>query len=171
MRTVLRLSFAWVSLVVCACAGSLPRPPYTPQPSSALSVVPIPPPPARVEEVPRAPVSGAVWIDGEWLYRRGRWAWVLGRWVTAPPGAFFSPWAVVRAPDGAIYFAPGAWRDKNGKAVAAPPSLAVASASAGAVVDAEGVIQSTGRTLKPEMASEGSLEAPQEPADAGAPAP
>ncbi len=166
MRTGLRLGFLAVASIAWGCAGSLPHPPYAPQPPSALALVPTGPPPPRVEQVPASPGHGAVWIDGEWVYRRGRWAWMLGRWVAAPVGAFFSPWVIVRAADGALYFAPGAWRDKSGKAVDPPTPIAVASAAAGAVVDAEGMIQLTGRTLKPGTATETTLSSPENPAEA-----
>jgi hypothetical protein len=166
MRAALRLGFVGLSLLAWGCGGALPRPPYLPQPSSALSIVPLAPPPPRVEQVPDSPAKGAVWIDGEWVYRRGRWAWLLGRWVAVPTGASFSPWVIVRASDGALYFAPGTWRDKSGNSVDAPAPLAEAITSAGPVVDAEGVIQMTGRTVKPETAA----SPPASPATAATPA-
>jgi len=146
-----------------ACSGSLPHPTYVPQPTSALTSVPIPPPPARVEAIPPKPsAKGAVWVDGEWSYRRGRWAWVLGRWVVPPPDAAFSPWTVVRDADGDLFHAPGTWRDREGRAIDPPPALAVANAQGGPVVDAEGLTEITGRTMK-------NAEMPVMPAmDAGA---
>jgi hypothetical protein len=172
MRTALRLGFfLGISSIAWGCAGSLPHPPYAAQPSSALSLVPIAPPPPRVEQVPESPGHGAVWIDGEWIFRRGRWAWLLGRWVTAPTGAFFSAWVIVRAPDGALYLAPGTWRDKDGKAIDPPSPLAAATASAGPVVDAEGVIQMTGRTVKPGSALETAHATSENPADENKPPP
>jgi hypothetical protein len=122
--------------------------------------VPIPPPPARVEMVPPSPAKGAVWIDGEWSFRRGRWAWVLGRWVEPPPDRTFSPWVVVRNASGDVLHAPGIWRDKDGHPVDAPPALALATAQGGPVVDAEGVTEITGRTMK-------TPEKPVLPTDAG----
>lgn len=170
MRAALRLGFVGLSLLAWGCGGSLPRPPYLPQPTSALAVVPIAPPPPRVEQVPDSPARGAVWIDGEWVYRRGRWAWMLGRWVAAPTGASFSPWVIVRAPDGALYFAPGTWLDKSGKPVDPPAPIAQAVASAGPVVDAEGVIQMTGRTVKPEATAASPPATPVAPAGSATPA-
>jgi streptogramin lyase len=96
---------------------------------------------------PKPKVDGAVWVDGEWTERRGRWAWKLGRWVLPPPGARFSPWVFVRGDDGSAYFAPGVFRDAKGEPVAEPTALEVAKADAVAVVDAEGVTVITGRTV------------------------
>jgi hypothetical protein len=143
--------FLFVGLVAtlalsAGCGASpLPRPPYSPQPSSALSVVPNEPPPARAERVPpRPPANDVVWIDGEWSWRRRRWAWTPGRWVVQPPGATYSPWCTVRAPDGSLYFAPAVWRDAKGVALDKPPKpLVSASVEAGVVVDAEGNAERT----------------------------
>ena len=109
-----------------------------------------PPPPARVELVPPRPDAAALWIDGEWTWRRQRWAWMPGRWVDAPPGATFSPWAFVRAPDGELWYAPGVWRDAQGATIDSPPPLAVATAESGAVVTADGTTETTGPTLRPD---------------------
>jgi hypothetical protein len=171
MGTGLRLGLLGLCSIAWGCAGSLPHPPYAAQPSSALSLVPIAPPPSRVEQVPDSPGRGAVWVDGEWVYRRGRWAWLLGRWVTVPAGASFSPWAIVRAPDGALYFAPGVWRDKSGKPIDPPVPIAFASASAGPVVDAEGMIQMTGRTVKTGAAAAKTPSASETTADESKPEP
>jgi hypothetical protein len=153
--------------VALACNGSLPHPPYVAQPSSALTAVPLPPPPARVEVVPPSPAKGAVWIDGEWVFRRGRWAWTLGEWVVPAPGTFFSPWTSVRTADGTLLHAPGVWRDAKGQPVASPPPLAVATAQAGPVVNAEGVTETTGRTERPGA----SPPAPQGSSDVAPPQP
>lgn len=40
-----------------------------------------PPPPPRVEERPRAPSNGHVWIAGHWGWRGGRYVWVSGHWL------------------------------------------------------------------------------------------
>jgi hypothetical protein len=170
-----------VGLAAWACSGSLPHPPYVPQPSSALTAIPIEPPPARVEAVPASPARGAVWVDGEWTYRRGRWAWVLGRWVIPAPDTAFSPWTVVRSADGDLLQAPGVWRDKQGNPIDPPAPLKMAEAQAGSVVDPEGVTEQTGRTLtaipKPVAVTDGGAEdaamsvGDREPAPARAPRP
>lgn len=132
-----------------ACGRTLPHPPYIQQPSSALVAVAAEPPPARVEHVPPRPAAkGAVWLDGEWTERRGRWAWKPGRWVVAPPGASYSPWAFVRGLDGAPYFAPGTFRDAQGAAVDEPPPLAVARPSVVPVIGPDGLAETVGRTIR-----------------------
>jgi hypothetical protein len=145
---------------VVACGPSLPHPAFIAQPSSALAAVATEPPPARVEYVPRQPKQkGCVWIDGEWSLKRGRWAWRLGRWVVPPVGSSYSPWAFVRAADGSLFFAPGVFRDADGKVLDDPPPLELAKADAIAVVDPEGNTELTGRTVR----------APSAPAAATAP--
>ena len=128
-----------------ACgSSSLPRPSYVAQPSSALVAIPYEPPPARVEHAPARPLAeGVVWLDGEWAWHDHRWWWSPGRWVVPPPGALYSPWSSVRAPDGALYFAPAAWRDAKGGDVAAPKALATAVVDSGVVVDAAGDMERT----------------------------
>jgi hypothetical protein len=135
-------------LALAACGPTaLPAPPYAPQPSSALERVPFPPPPARVETVPARPSTNATWIDGEWTWRGKRWLWIRGRWVVAPTGARYSPWALVRAPDGTLWEARGAWRDARGDELDPPRPLAVAEVSEAAVVDVLGDTLTPGRTL------------------------
>ncbi len=136
-------------LAVACGGGSLPRATYMPQATSALVAVAAPPPPARVELVPANPSPGAVWIDGEWIWRRERWAWMPGRWVEAPPGSTFAPWVFVRAIDGGLWYAPGAWHDAKGAPVDAPVALSVATVEGGAVVDAEGTPGTTGPNVRP----------------------
>jgi hypothetical protein len=141
----------WIaaSLTVACGGGHFPRPPYSAQPTSALIELRDPMPPARVETVPAPPAKKtAVWIDGEWTPRRGRWAWMPGRWVDPPPGATFSPWVIVRGTDGRLWHAPGVWRDAKGAPIDDPPSLSVASVESQPVVSASGDIEVTGRTLK-----------------------
>ncbi len=146
---------AWVAgLLVVACASPLlPRPAYVQQPATALVVIPFPPPPARVEIVPPQPVADAVWIDGEWAWRRRRWGWKLGRWLVPPPGGRFSPWTAVRNDVGTLYFASGVWRDAHGDEMPEPKALAVGDATGGAVVDAEGEIETTGPNAAPDRSA------------------
>jgi hypothetical protein len=131
-----------------ACGPLLRRPAFTPQPASALSEVGAPPPPARVEIIPAEPSSTAVWLDGEWIWRRAQWAWLPGRWVNPPADASFAPWVFERGPDGRLWYAPGAWRAPDGTAVDPPTALATASPETGAVVDATGTIVTTGPTQR-----------------------
>ena len=137
--------------LLLACAGSsVPRPHYAPQTTAALVAVPHEPPPARVETAPREPkgtgakgVGAVVWIDGEWTWKRRRWAWVPGRWVEPLEGAVYSPWVTVRGSDGTLYFAPSVWHDAKGASIVAPKALATATVDSGAVVDAEGDMERT----------------------------
>jgi hypothetical protein len=72
-----------------------------------------------------------------------------GRWVSAPGGAKFAPWAFVRGPDGTLWYAPGAWHDAAGAVVAAPEPQAIAAVEAGDVVNPDGSTSTTGPTLRP----------------------
>jgi hypothetical protein len=79
------------------CSSGLRHPPYAPQPPSALLEVTLPPPPGRVESVPAAPTRDAVWVDGEWRWRRHKWG-VATRLLDGGTSkdAKFSPWVFVR---------------------------------------------------------------------------
>jgi hypothetical protein len=71
-----------------------------------------------------------------------------------PADSVFSPWVFVRGVDGTPYVAPGVFRDRNGKAVDEPAPLAVGTPNTGAVVDADGLLAITGRSLHaPEVAA------------------
>lgn len=149
-RVVWRVAVA-VATPVLASAGCGPlvrHPPYVPQPTSALVRVTAAPPPARVEILPPAPSGDAVYVDGEWTWRRGRWSWMAGRWVVPPAGESFSPWVFVRDPDGHYWYAPGVWRDASGDVVAGPNPIAVASVETGAIVSPNGEPTVTGPTLR-----------------------
>ena len=142
------LRIAFLLAIFAACGPLLRRPGFTPQPTSALSEVGAPPPPARVEIIPAEPSSTAVWLDGEWIWRRAQWAWLPGRWVNPPADALWAPWVFERGPDGRLWYAPSAWRRPDGTVVDPPPALATASPETGAVVDAAGTIVTTGPTLR-----------------------
>lgn len=125
--------------IAFACGPRLPAPPFVGQPTSALVEVPYPPPPARVEVIPPHPSeSGAVWIDGEWIWRTRRWAWKPGRWVNPPPNARFSPWTTVRDRRGTLYFAEGVWREASGAPLSDPEPLESLGPLPAAVVTPEG---------------------------------
>jgi hypothetical protein len=136
-------------LAVMACSRTLPHAPYVPQPTSALVEVGSPPPPGRIEAIPAPPWSSAVWIDGEWAWRRNRWAWKPGAWVEPPPKTRFSPWIFERSPDGRLWVAPGTWRDANGAPVDPPVPLVSADVEPTQIVNAGGVVEVVGRTLRP----------------------
>jgi hypothetical protein len=140
---------ALCSLALLGCgADSLPHPTYGAQPPSALAPIDSEPPPGRVELVPAMPANADAWIPGEWILRHGRWYWLLGRWVKAPPGATYRPWMAVRARDGSTLLAPSSWTGPDGKPIPAPPAIAYATASGEAVFDAQGEKQDTGRAIE-----------------------
>lgn len=105
-----------LSLGSSACSH-LPRPPTGPTPKEALTEVPYPPPPARVETIPPPKNKGEVWVDGQWTWDGSDWQWMAGAWVKPPEGAYFTPWSTVRRSDGQLFFAQAAWRSKDGKAL------------------------------------------------------
>lgn len=127
------------TFVVFACGPTKARSPsYTEQPTSALALVPFPPPPARAETVPRPPNDDAVWIDGEWVWQTRRWAWRKGRWVVPPSGAKFAPWTAVRDVSGNLYVATGVWRNSNGEEVNEPAPAGDGKGAGNAVVTPDG---------------------------------
>jgi hypothetical protein len=134
------LLVATTLVAALSCEHALPGPPRTSQATSAYVEVPFAPPPGRVEFVPNQPLEGAVWIDGEWTWEPvgRRWAWKYGRWVVPPNGARYARWSLVRASDGTLFYAPGAWCDPQGREVVAPPALALAGTSEEDIAHPEG---------------------------------
>lgn len=106
------------------CGGSVPKPALAPQPESAFSEVPYPPPPPRSEEVPASPRKDAVWVDGQWMWKAKRWVWDAGGWVVPPANGRFARWETHRLADGSLTHALGVWRDPSGKALPYPEVLA-----------------------------------------------
>jgi hypothetical protein len=133
---------------LAACGASLPHPPYAAQATTSLVVIPLGPPPGRIEVVPRRPARADAWVDGEWVLRHGRWYWLLGRWVQTPVGARYAPWVVVRASDGTPFYAPSFWQDAKGMALPPPPGLEYAKGNGQAVFDPEGEAEPTGRNVE-----------------------
>ena len=115
------------ALLVCslgACATTLPEPPTGPHPPSEFIEVPYPPPAATAEVVPESPRAGAVWVDGQWLWRGRYYVWQRGGWVVPAAGAYFAPWTKYYAKDGTLFFADGTWRRESDRArIAGPPVL------------------------------------------------
>ncbi len=134
---------------IAACASRLPHPSYVAQGTQSLEAVSFPPPPARVEIVPKRPdAKGAVWIDGEWVWQGLRWGWKPGRWVVPPPGVRFAPWTEVRGADGTVYYAHGAWLDARNGPAAEPDAIAMATTNLSDVVDPEGNLETTGPSIR-----------------------
>jgi hypothetical protein len=152
---VRRPALAIASIFLASCGDRLAHPPYSAHVTDDLVEVGYPPPPARAEQVPPRPHDGAVFVDGEWIWRGRRWSWSPGRWVDPPPGATFSPWTTVRRDDGAVFVAPGAWRAANGEPLEAPKALALAHVAPGVVFEPNGDIQRTGPTIDPDRRRDG----------------
>lgn len=62
-------------LGLCACVSGLGEAP------------PIRPPAAPPETHLPPPGPGQVWVAGSWHWDDRDWAWIPGRWETAPPAA------------------------------------------------------------------------------------
>jgi hypothetical protein len=168
VRGVSRLRLGLLSsATLSACGTSLPHPPLAPQATTALTAVEAGPPPGRVESIPKQPPQADAWVDGEWILRHGRWYWLLGRWVKAPPGARYAPWVVVRASDGTLFYAPGVWVDSRGSAMTPPAAIVYATANGQAVFDPEGERSNTGRNVQtapgPRVAPSAQQPAPKQP--------
>lgn len=132
--------------IAVACGSSVPMPSYVAQPTSALSPVPFPPPPARAEQISKQPDSDAVWVDGEWVWQTRRYAWRKGRWIIPPAGARFAPWTAVRDKTGNLYVATGVWRNANGEEMVEPAAVGErGKPRGGAVVSADGDAVRIGR--------------------------
>jgi hypothetical protein len=150
------LALLFVIPLGLGCDNGLPRPKYVQQTTAALLLVGYPPPPARVEFIPRRPPGESVWLDGEWAWSGSKWAWTPGRWVIAPVGASFSPWTTVRDDAGNVYYASGSWRDVSGRVLSPPLALASGSSMAGDVTSSEGDDQ---KTATPPVASASTADA------------
>ena len=127
-----RLLIAFAVLFGAAgCGHALPRPELVAQPGRVddWTIVPYPPPPARVEVVPPAPRRDVVWVDGEWRWEGRRWIWHLGGWFAAGTALRHAPWDLQRLPDGLLRWAPGAWLDAAGRPAPEPPLVLPASST------------------------------------------
>ena len=101
-----------------ACLKSLPLPATGPVPQdAAVTEVPYPPPPARVQSIPQPPNNASVWVDGQWEWDGKDWKWLAGAWVAPPANAYFTPWMTVRQKDGRLLFAKATWRAKDGRPI------------------------------------------------------
>src|SRR5260221_10881633 len=114
--------------LLASCSTWIVEPEYAENPPTVVIEVPFPPPPARVEFVPKRPARGSVWLDGEWEWTGKRWAWKYGRWVMPPARARYSRWITVRRADGTLLLSPGSWRDARGREIPPPPPLSLAYA-------------------------------------------
>jgi hypothetical protein len=100
-------------VLLTACGRQIPTPKLSSHENEPFVIVPSPPPPARVEFVPRLPKEerrGEVWVDGEWEWKGRRWIWRAGGWEVPEPGASYAPPATIRLADGTIAYFPGTWK-------------------------------------------------------------
>jgi hypothetical protein len=105
-----RVAILALALVACG-SNRLPVPPNGPHVDETPTLVPYPPPPARVEIIPDPPkeMKNPVWIDGEWQWKGRRWVWQRGQWEMPLPGGYYAPSATVALSDGTLAWFPGKW--------------------------------------------------------------
>jgi hypothetical protein len=78
--------------------------PATAAPDIGISLnAPGAPPPPRVERRPAAPFADAVWVDGHWGWRDGRWAWTRGHWDVEHRGGHWAPGHWDSGPKGYVW--------------------------------------------------------------------
>jgi hypothetical protein len=97
------------TLVGCVVAPLGPAPYYAgygSYPGYAADVVPMAPPPPRVEVVGVAPADGQVWVGGYWNWTGARHVWNGGHWAAPPPGHRWVPHEWQRSGPG--------WRQRPG---------------------------------------------------------
>lgn len=101
------------ALALAACTGSLPLPKTGPHLGDDPILVPIVPPPGKVQVVPPPPATmkNPVWIDGEYSWNGRRWVWNAGRWEE-PKGDYWAPSLTVRMPDGSLAHFKGRWKKR-----------------------------------------------------------
>lgn len=116
--------FASLGLLVCAaCSSSLPAPLPARQPKADYRPVPYPPPAAFAEVVPPQPRPDALWIDGHWAWRGGRYVWQRGGWVIAPAGSRYAHWRIRYSQDGTLQLAEETWYDAKLQPMSKPKPL------------------------------------------------
>jgi hypothetical protein len=80
-------------------------------PPNDAVVVPYPPPPAKVEELPARPSPECVWTDGFWQFT-DRWEWQEGEWVLPAPHCRLAP-PELRREAGQLRYAQPRWYPDN----------------------------------------------------------
>ena len=99
--------FRWVA---GAWVAATPPAQGTSQPAAQQAVQYLPAPPASIEAGPSspAPVAGAVWTPGFWLWEGGRYVWRPGFWMAYQPDWIWVPAHYVWTPGGYL-FVNGYW--------------------------------------------------------------
>ena len=77
--------------------------------NAAVLVVKKKPPVVKVEVRPRAPYAGAVWVNGRWAWKKGKYVWVKGYYVKPRKGYVWVPGHWNKRPGGYVWVA-GHWR-------------------------------------------------------------
>ena len=103
------------TLLVCAttfgCGGRHAEAPRGAHPPNDAVVVPYPPPPAKVEEVPPQPSGTCTWTDGYWEFS-DRWEWQPGEWVVPQAHCRLAP-VELRRQAGQLWHARPRWYPDN----------------------------------------------------------
>lgn len=112
--------------IVAGCAAALPTPEEAIHRRDTFVEVPYPPPAALVEVVPAPRPAGAVWVDGNWVWRGRYYVWQRGGWMQQLDGLSYASWQCRLANDGRLLFAKGTWYDVHREPAPAPPVLSAA---------------------------------------------
>jgi hypothetical protein len=99
----------WEPAPVPAMVPAGPPPGYAEAPPSIITIKIGPPPPRRIEEIPRRPAGGYIWVEGDWIWNGNQYMWAPGRWEAPRPGWAWQPphW---QPAGGEMQWRPGHWR-------------------------------------------------------------
>lgn len=99
---IIAITILCVAVTFTSCSAYVSEGPYR---GAVVAVRPAPPYYAR----PFAPYPNAVWIDGEWAWRGGRYEYINGYWARPDQGRIYihGHWKNGR---GGYYWVPGHWR-------------------------------------------------------------
>jgi len=109
--TVTGLVLALTLPLAGACAPTTPTPALASHSLDNPITVPYPPPTPRVEELGERPSETAVWVDGQWRFTGGGYAWSPGAWVEPRPGWAYAPPTLVRLRNGELVYYEGQWKE------------------------------------------------------------
>lgn len=110
-----------------SCGSSLRKVPLGPHAVTAAPpiVVDSPPPPAKVETVPRDPGAPCRWLDGRWEWSEDTWVWSPGAWVVPREQCHFAMpearWVPAVSGRGLLFYFPGRWYRDSGDAACEQP--------------------------------------------------